>query len=701
MTDLRQQILAALRDFDTYPLPEAATRLFAALGYRSDRRLALRSEPEAFVAQFDRPEAPLNRERALFAHWRSIDLLFQLTDDELSRQPSLPGLDTASLKSYLFFALRLRDVDYPRGRLATIARAVNRLFSIPVLILFAHGDKASIAIINRRAHKREPTRDVLEKVSLIKDIALANPHRGHLDVLASFSIEELARARPIRCFDDLHAAWSERLNIELLNKRFYKRVQEWFFWAAQSVRFPPDVPRDLVSRERETGVGRRAFPPQSPTPAAQGGRGSQDDLRNRVALIRMLTRVIFCWFARQKGLIPAELFRPETADSVLKRFDLTAADDGAYYLAVLQNLFFPTLAVPLDQREFRNGRRYRGVNKHYMDHRFYRHEKLFRDPEGFGALFERIPFLNGGLFECLDTGTCKADEVRNKPERRLHAGEFGNVTELPTDEQEDLTYRAFFPEGGSAQTSPFGMLIGQICYVSYGLRPNSDENEAKGEFTTAGTVSDTRDKKHCKPYVEGKHLGPWLSVTNQWIEWRTARAPARFCRPTFPEMYAVEEKIIAQRSPGPDPVVSYDDRKFVFTPASVGFVPWHMLSGVRNNSLKKAARYKGEKPPWPDLPQREELEKTSRRFAVKYLLAVMNSSVARDFLRANRRSNIHLYPDDWKKLPIPDVDAKTQTPIVKLVDQILAARRADPKADIAALEREVDGMVARLYGVAT
>jgi len=26
-----------------------------------------------------------------------------------------------------------------------------------------------------------------------------------------------------------------------------------------------------------------------------------------------------------------------------------------------------------------------------------------------------------------------------------------------------------------------------------------------------------------------------------------------------------------------------------------------------------------------------------------------------DFLRANRRSNINLYPDDWKQLPIPDV----------------------------------------------
>jgi hypothetical protein len=79
---------------------------------------------------------------------------------------------------------------------------------------------------------------------------------------------------------------------------------------------------------------------------------------------------------------------------------------------------------------------------------------------------------------------------------------------------------------------------------------------------------------------------------------------------------------------------------------------------------------------------------------------VVGSPVRPHFLRANRRSNIHLYPDDWKKLPIPDVDAKAQAPIVNLVDQILAARHADPKADIADLEREVDGRVAELYGVA-
>ena len=77
----------------------------------------------------------------------------------------------------------------------------------------------------------------------------------------------------------------------------------------------------------------------------------------------------------------------------------------------------------------------------------------------------------------------------------------------------------------------------------------------------------------------------------------------------------------------------------------------------------------------------------------------MNSTVARDFLRANRRSNIHLYPDDWKNLPIPDVTRQLQTPIIDLVETILNIRRLDPSSDISREEAEMDRLVNELYGV--
>ncbi len=296
----------------------------------------------------------------------------------------------------------------------------------------------------------------------------------------------------------------------------------------------------------------------------------------------------------------------------------------------------------------------------------------------------------------------KADGAEWKPQRRVHDPEFGTVTGLPSDKQRNLNHRVFFPEEGvNVDFSKPVALLSQICYITKGMVVHADERVAQGAFEMDDLVSDHKDKLHPKPFVEGKHLDIWLPSTNKWLEWGTDRAPSLFSRPTFPQIYTVDEKILVQRSPGPDPKCCYDSQHLCYTESSVGFVPWQSLAGVRNKSLKKSARYRGEKPPRPDLPKREELEKVSKRFSVKYLLAVMNSTAARDFLRANRRSNIHLYPDDWKKLPIPDVTIEDQRPIVELVDKILEAKRADKTADVSVLENRVDEIVSHLYGATT
>ena len=136
----------------------------------------------------------------------------------------------------------------------------------------------------------------------------------------------------------------------------------------------------------------------------------------------------------------------------------------------------------------------------------------------------------------------KTEGSDNIPKRREHIAEFGNVHLLPTDEQQKLTHRVFFPEDTVVQYFSVSTLtLSEICYISYGLRPNSNPQD-KEKFVTSDVVSDKKDQLHSKPYIEGKHLDRWLPKTNLWIEWNTARAPAKFYRPTFREMYTVEEK---------------------------------------------------------------------------------------------------------------------------------------------------------------
>ena len=78
---------------------------------------------------------------------------------------------------------------------------------------------------------------------------------------------------------------------------------------------------------------------------------------------------------------------------------------------------------------------------------------------------------------------------------------------------------------------------------------------------------------------------------------------------------------------------------------------------------------------------------------------MVNSTVAGDFLRANRRHNIRFYPDDWKQLPIPDVSPEQQAPIVALVDKILAAKRKGLEKKVSRLEKKLDKDVSKLYGI--
>jgi adenine-specific DNA-methyltransferase len=267
MSDLRAALIANLAAFGSQPLPAAARAFFKTLGYQSDRTIPVGSV-DAFCRQFD-SEGRLAHPSALRDQWKSVHLVFQLTNEELSAHTSLfqdntikPGL----LQSYLFFAIELTGKDYARGKLTAIARQINRVFPMPVMLLIRHGDSTgapvlSIAVINRRQNKLHPDRDVLEKVTLIRDIALTAPHRGHLDILASFAVPSLVHPQrlPINNFDTLHTAWEQIFNIELLNERFYRELANWYFWALPQVDFPADIEKDDEKAPRH-----RPHPPAHP-----------------------------------------------------------------------------------------------------------------------------------------------------------------------------------------------------------------------------------------------------------------------------------------------------------------------------------------------------------------------------------------------------------------------------------------------------
>ena len=1216
-SQIRERIDETLKNFPHKPLPESARNLFDTLGYHSTKTLPIPlKNPDHFVKEFDRDDK-LNRKRSLFGKWESIDLLFQLTDEEITNSLFATNeVDRSLYQSYLFFVLKLQGTDYTRTQLSQITREINKLSDMPpAMVLFQHGGKLTFAVIDRRLHKRDESKNVLEKVTLLKDIDFSNPHAAHIRILADLSLNQLYQEHQFTNFPELHDAWKRTLDTEALNKQFYRELFNWFEWAVKEAKFPTKENRVLKPEEH---------------------------------VIRLITRVLFIWFIKEKGLVADELFNETQVSPLLKAYNPDTGD--SYYRAVLQNLFFATLNTEIDAIEPR--RFSKGGNDDHRNFSLYRYENQISDPDGLLELFAQTPFINGGLFDCLDSfkGTkkggyridCFSDEhykklsipnrlffdkthglipllkrykftveestpieqevaldpellgkvfenllaeynpkinaesdpktgetaqkqtgsyytpraivdymveealvatlagqvsptednaelweeelhylldyaqgcddasewfdddekddivraiselkildpavgsgafpmgvlhkltlalrrldpdnirweklqqkragqratdafttkddqaraeelreidetfkryrdsdfgrklyliqnsifgvdiqpvacqiaklrffislaieqepdetadnfgikplpnletrfvaantliglqlseatlllqddavqqwlkaiegirekhfltnnrqqkldleaqedecreqlkaelenqrakwvehqqreierkvaqlptpaqreqvlaeeqeaykllkekfdsdfedarkiaewkpydqnasvnffdsvwmfgvrdgfditignppyvradsgdkhlkmrqkieeskqyetlwekwdlyipfiersykllkpdgfttlivsdaychskyaqksqnwflensrivrldffskikifdagVRNvtylfqkadgshqKPERRVHAPEFGTVNLLPTNEQRELTYRVFFPEDTDFQSfSTPTVTLEEICYITKGMVVHAHERKARGEFKLRDLVSDMRDEHHPKPFVEGKHLARWLPATNKWLEWGTKRAPDLFSRPTFPELYNHDTKIMLPKVG--EIRAALDTNRFYCNEGIFVCLPWHYLSGISNNSIKKTARYRTEKSSTSNLLQREDLEHNSRNFTIKYLLGILNSTPVHDFLRANRRNNIQLYPDDWKKVPIPDVSPEEQAPIIELVDQILDDKRTDPNENVSTLENEIDEIVYLLYGL--
>lgn len=180
--------------------------------------------------------------------------------------------------------------------------------------------------------------------------------------------------------EDLHS----RFSVEVLTKEFYNELSDWYAWAIKVIRFPNNLNDD-----------------------------KDDDKYNNESAIRLITRLIFVWFLKQRHLIPDEFFDEQyIANHLIEGFNpnvmvdlFSKSNESKYYKAILQNLFFAMLNSPitpegsneLSERRFRKGR------NDYDNNKLMRYEDYFSNPQLFVDLANHtVPFLNGGLFDCLD-----------------------------------------------------------------------------------------------------------------------------------------------------------------------------------------------------------------------------------------------------------------------------------------------------------
>ena len=229
--------------------------------------------------------------------------------------------------------------------------------------------------------------------------------------------------------------------------------------------------------------------------------------------------------------------------------------------------------------------------------------------------------------------------------------------------------------------------LSEICFVSYGLRLNSDKNDKKYKFKKKDLVSDVETPINNRLYTEGKHIDRYVVKRKLYVECGTERCPKNLVRPTFPELYNPEKLLFARQKR----IAAYSNEKLICDNTIIMAILAKNLRNIENTNIRKY---------YVNLnTDRKIIEDNSEHFNLKYILAVINSNLIAHFIKFNNKGNIDFYPDDWKKIPIKNVSPNEQIPFINLVTQILAAKNKDPNADTSALEKEINKLVYQLYGL--
>jgi hypothetical protein len=278
----------------------------------------------------------------------------------------------ADYDGLLLFGVTLKNrkdgLPITRSHLAEITRVFNRTFPYtPVTIIFKYDNLISFANSERIQYKQEWREgEKVGKVIILRDIHTETTHAGHERILL-----DLVKPVGVNNYDQLHQHWLQVLDVNILNKKFFQDLANWYFWAMENVSFPDDLEK-------------------------------KKDVRNATNLIRLITRVVFIWFIKEKSLVPNALFNKSHLDKILKDFNKNKKSQN-YYNAILQNLFFGTLNQKMEERKFAKEGDIRTNKEEYGVKNLFRYADLFNIPEKeVLPLFKDVPFLNGGLFDCLD-----------------------------------------------------------------------------------------------------------------------------------------------------------------------------------------------------------------------------------------------------------------------------------------------------------
>ncbi|MBQ1885018.1 MAG: hypothetical protein II165_08385, partial [Bacteroidales bacterium] len=326
-------------------------------------------------------------------------------DDEIKNAKTQAQLSLNEYSSLMIFAVEAKDdpnKPLTKSEISMVCRAFNRAFAEgnPVVVMFRSGDRLTFSLCERTDYRRATFRgQKAGKVSMLRNISIQKPHSGHLRILLKIKQYKEKSKSKVITFNDLYLYWlNEVFAVNVLTDDFYREILNWYLWAtgtfnADDQNIKPVVP-DMKFPDVNYGIY---------TQDSEEGR--YEVKKQCTHVIRLITRLIFVWFIKQKGLIDECLFDVDFLKNSVRGFN-DQTDNQNYYNAILQNLFFASLNCKKEDRGWATSGHTGYTGDYGNDVKFKddSHNSFFinNSKSQIEDILKQIPYLNGGLFDCLD-----------------------------------------------------------------------------------------------------------------------------------------------------------------------------------------------------------------------------------------------------------------------------------------------------------
>lgn len=303
--------------------------------------------------------------------------------------------------------------------------------------------------------------------------------------------------------------------------------------------------------------------------------------------------------------------------------------------------------------------------------------------------------FNVNIFDSASVATCvmnlqkghlpgnqiKFLEINSKEDaRNFTAGEFAQIDQDLFDSLEDKTFR---PNLDSAKLDVVKRirgdhpLLGEICFVSYGLRANHKDGSAKKKDIVFSEPGDGR-----KPYFEGKDIRYWGVNQSGFIQYE----PEKMYNPMFEELFSepklVGSSVFAELS---KLRFGFENKGMICSHTAIVVIPWASLEGANHSSVKKGIS--------------TEIVEKSKSFDIRYIQAILNSLVTKFYFSETMWDRIHFYPNQMKAIPVPAASTEAQVSLADLATNLYDAEAGGNSATVSRLRSELDHQVMKIFGL--